>query len=144
MNVPQRTRRLALALFLSALAPLATRAVAQVSGVEDSASHPWTEIKSDTYEQRAHFADGTGRMMAKLDREIRELRDKRAGMTTDTKDWDFLMKDVDDSRALLVGRIEDISKMTTPETWADAKDKVGDAWHRAQQAVDKMNSARTS
>ena len=135
---------LALALFLAALAPLATRAVAQVSGVEVTASHPWTEIKNDTYEQRAHFADGTGRMMAKLDREIRELHDKRAGMTTDTKDWDFLMKDVDDSRALLVGRIEDISKTTTPETWADAKDKVGDAWHRAQQAVDKMNSARTS
>jgi hypothetical protein len=132
------------ALFLAAAAPLATRAVAQVSGVEESASHPWTDIKNDTYEQRAHFADGTGRMTAKLDREIRELRAKRAGMTTDTKDWDFLMKDVDDSRALLVGRIEDLSKATTPDTWADAKDKVGDAWHRAQQAVDKMNSARTS
>jgi hypothetical protein len=144
MSSPKRTQRLALALFLSALSPLATRAVAQVSGVEDTASHPWSDIKNDTYEQRAHFTDGTGRMMAKLDREIRELRDKRAGMTTDTKDWDFLMKDVDDSRALLVGRIEDISKTTTPETWADAKDKVGDAWHRAQLAVDKMNSARTS
>ena len=83
-------------------------------------------------------------MMAKLDREIRELRAKRASMTTDTKDWDFLMKDVDDSRALLSGRIDDMAKATTPETWADAKDKIGDAWHRAQLAVDKMNTARTS
>jgi hypothetical protein len=65
-------------------------------------------------------------------------------MTTDTKDWDFLMKSVDDSRALLVGRIDDLAKATTPETWADAKEKVGDAWHRAQEAVDKMNSARTT
>jgi hypothetical protein len=129
---------------LAALAPLAPRAPAQVSGVEDTPSHPWSDIKDDTYEQRAHFTEGTGRMMSKLDREIRELREKRAAMTTDTKDWDFLMKDVDDSRALLVGRIENIAKATTPEAWADAKEKVGDAWQRAQQAVDKMNSARTT
>ena len=129
---------------LACLAPLASRAVAQVDGVEASANHPWTDIKGDTYEQRSHFKDGTGRMMAKLDREISELRAKRANMTTDTKDWDFLMKSVDDSRALLVGRIDDLAKATTPETWADAKDKVGDAWHRAQEAVDKMNSARTT
>jgi hypothetical protein len=143
MNPHFRARMLGLALGLAALAPLPGRA-APVDGVEDTASHPWSDIKADTYDQRSHFTDGTGRMMAKLDREIRELRAKRANMTTDTKDWDFLMKDVDDSRTLLSGRIDDIAKATTPETWADAKDKIGDAWHRAQLAVDKMNTARTS
>jgi hypothetical protein len=143
MITPLRIRLLVLSLGLAALAPLAARA-APVDGVEDSAVHPWSEIKADTYEQRAHFAEGTGRMMAKLDREIGELRAKRATLTTDTKDWDFLMKDVDDSRALLSGRISDLAKANTPETWGDAKDKVGDAWSRAQQAVNKMNTARTS
>ena len=144
MNSLQRSYRTALLLLLAAMATLAAHASGQVNGVQETPSHPWSEIKNDTYDQRAHFTDGTGRMMAKLDREIRELRDKRAGLTTDTKDWDFLMKDVDDSRALLLGRIETIAKATTPEAWADAKEKVGDAWHRAQLAVDKMNSARTS
>jgi len=143
MITPLRIGLLVLSLGLAALAPLAARA-APVDGVEDSAVHPWSEIKADTYEQRAHFAEGTGRMMAKLDREIGELRAKRATLTTDTKDWDFLMKDVDDSRALLSGRISDLAKANTPETWGDAKDKVGDAWSRAQQAVNKMNTARTS
>ena len=144
MNSVLRAGSLAVALGLAALAPLATRAVAQVDGVEASANHPWTDIKNDTYEQRAHFADGTGRMMAKLDREISELRAKRAKMTTDTSDWDFLMKDVDDSRALLVGRIGDLSKATTPETWADAKDKLGEAWHRTRLALDNMHTTVTS
>src|SRR5580658_1382465 len=134
-------RRLPLLIGLVALSTLASRTVAQVDGVEVTASHPWTEIKNDTYEQRAHFQDGTGRMVAKLDHEIAELKAKRVDLTTDTKDWDFLMKDVNDCRALLVGRIEDIAKMTTPETWADAKEKVGEAWHKAQLAVDKMNSS---
>src|ERR1700733_5856008 len=104
MNPHLRTRMLILALGLAALAPLPSRAV-PVDGVEVTPLHPWSDIKADTYDQRTHFADGTGRMMAKLDREIHELRAKRANLTTDTKDWDFLMKDVDDSRALLSGRI---------------------------------------
>jgi hypothetical protein len=37
-----------------------------------------------------------------------------------------------------------LGKATTPETWNDAKEKIGEAWHRSQLAVDKMNSTRTS
>jgi hypothetical protein len=83
-------------------------------------------------------------MSAKLDAQISELKAKRAGLTTDTKDWDFAMKEVDDSRALLTDRMNTLGKATTPETWNDAKDKIGEAWHRSQLAVDKMNSTRTS
>ncbi len=43
-------------------------------------------------------------------------------MTTDTKDWDFAMKEVENSRALLTGTIESLAGATTPENWANAKD----------------------
>jgi len=134
-------RLLGLALGFAAL-PL-TRAVA-VEATTPAPGHLWADIKDDTYEQRAHFAAGANRMSARLDDQIRELRAKRAAMTTDLKDWDFAMKEVDESRALLTGRMEDLAKATTPETWADAKDKIGEAWQRSQLAVDKMNSTRTS
>ena len=65
-------------------------------------------------------------------------------MTTDTKDWDFAMKEVDDSRSYLTSSMRELAKATTPETWSAAKDKVGEAWKRAQAAVDKMNATVTS
>jgi hypothetical protein len=104
----------------------------------------WDDIKSDTYDQRAHFAEGAKHMLARLDEEIGKLNAKRAGMTTDTKDWDFDMKEVNNCRTLLQSRITDLGQANTPETWADAKDKVGEAWRRALLALDKMKSARTS
>jgi hypothetical protein len=126
---------------------VALRAVADVAPPLAPAGTPdpkWSAIKADTYDQRAHFAYGARKLLARLDGEIARLNAKRAGMTTDTKDWDFVMKEVNNSRSLLQGRISDLEKATTPETWADAKDKVGDAWHLARLAVDKMNSTVTS
>jgi hypothetical protein len=118
--------------------------VVALPGPEGTSTPAWEEIKGDTYDQRAHFAAGADRLAARLDSEIRLLRAKRAGMTTDLKDWDFAMKDVDDSHDLLTSRITELKATTTPETWADAKDKVGEAWRRAQAAVDKMNTTVTS
>lgn len=65
-------------------------------------------------------------------------------MTTDTKDWDFAMKEVEGSRVLLTGRMNELKAVATPEAWPDAKDKIGEAWKRSQLAVDNMNSTRTS
>lgn len=65
-------------------------------------------------------------------------------MTSDTKDWDFAMKAVYEARELLTGRISELAKQTTPETWTDARDKVGEAWKQSQQAVDNMNTTVTS
>jgi hypothetical protein len=132
------------ALGLAALPFIGTRALASVDGVDPSTLHLWSAIKGDTYDQRAHFAEGANRLVARLDDQIRELKAKRAAMTTDTSDWDFAMKEVSDSRSLLTGRIENLANATTPETWADAKEKIHEAWHRSQLAVDKMNSTRTS
>jgi hypothetical protein len=104
----------------------------------------WTPIKDDTYEQRAHFEAGVNQLSAKLDEQIRILRAKRAAMTTDTKDWDFAMKEVDMYRSLLTGRMTNLAKAMTPEVWEDAKAKIDETWHASQVAVDKMNTTRTS
>jgi hypothetical protein len=143
MNTAPHLRTLALALGLAAFALASTHAYA-VDAAEPSTDRLWSAIKGDTYDQRAHFADGATRMLIKLDSQISELRAKRAAMTTDTKDWDFDMKEVDDSRVMLAGNMNDLAQATTPEIWADCKDKVGVAWKRSQLAVDKMNSTRTS
>jgi hypothetical protein len=137
-------RQMAFGLGCCALALVGTRAFGAIDGVEPTPIHLWSEIKGDTYAERAHFAAGVDKMSAKLDAQISELKAKRAGLTTDTKDWDFAMKEVDDSRALLTDRMNTLGKATTPETWNDAKEKIGEAWHRSQLAVDKMNSTRTS
>jgi hypothetical protein len=140
-----RLQRLAFVLGFGALALANTDAVvAGVDGVELSASHLWSHIKGDNYDKRAHFANGANLMLAKLDEQIGELKAKRAVMTTDTKDWDFAMKRVQASRVLLAGRVDNAVNATTPETWGDAKDNVGEAWHSSQLAVDNMNSTRTS
>jgi hypothetical protein len=124
---------------------LSAQAVIATAPTEaDTGGARWAEIENDTYEQRAHFAAGAERLSARLDEEVRLLKAKRATMTTDTKDWDFDMKGVIDSQSLLISRRTELSKTTTPEAWADAKDKVCEAWKQAQGCVDKMNSAVTS
>jgi hypothetical protein len=137
-------RQVAFALGLGVFALAGNHAVAGVAGVEPSTGHLWSDIKGDTYDQRDHFAAGANRLTAKLNEQIEELRAKRAAMTTDTKEWDFAMKEVEECRMLLAGRIQDLAKATTPEAWSDVKDKIGEAWKRSQLAVDKMNSTRTS
>ena len=136
------TRIIRLALCLAAL-PLAGVRAAPVA-VDPAPETLWTPIKDDTYERRAHFEAGVNQLSAKLDDQIRILRAKRTAMTTDTKDWDFVMKEVDLYRSLLTSRMTDLAKATTPEAWDDAKDRVGEAWHGSQAAVDKMNTTRTS
>jgi hypothetical protein len=150
MNASPILGRLGLVLGLVTLsaAGLATRAsaadVVAISGSDGTTSPAWTDIQNDTYDQRAHFASGVSQLSARLNEEIRQLKAKRAGMTTDLKDWDFAMKDVLDSRDLFTSRAMELSKTTTPEAWSDAKDKVGEAWKRSQLAVDKMNTTITS
>ena len=149
MNMAICTHRLgiALGLFFAAAVGIVSRAPAQVITVADSdgaSAAPWIEIKNDNYDQRVHFAAGVERLSARLDRQISQLKALRAGMTTDTKDWDFAMKEVDDSRSFLTSRISELAQTTTPETWIAAKDKIGEAWKRSQLAVDKMNTTVTS
>ncbi len=148
MNLRSSCRRLALAGGLLAIwggAPLLRLEAAQIVPVpEETADQAWAQLKDDTYDQRGHFTTGVNRLSARLDEQIRVLRAKRAGMTTDLKDWDFAMKDVDDSRSLLTSRMTELSQANTPETWLAARDNIGVAWKRAEAAVDKMNTTVTS
>jgi hypothetical protein len=135
---------LALMASLFAGLPVARAQVVTIAGSDGTTAPDWVAIKGDAYEQRSHFAAGAARLSAKLDEQISLLKAKRAAMTTDLKDWDFAMKEVDADRALLTSRMTDVSQATTPETWADARDKFGDAWKASQLAVDKMHTTVTS
>ena len=132
-----------LGLLVFAAGPTGTSA-APVRSADDSGGRTWTSIENDGYELRTHFQDGISYLSTVLDGQIGQLKAKRAGMTTDTKDWDMAMKEVDDSRSLLTGRMRELSKVDTPELWVDAKEKVGEAWKRSQTAIDKMNQTVTS
>jgi hypothetical protein len=149
MNPKNALTRLVVAIGVAAvsLAGFPSRARCEVVAAvaeEGTATPVWTDIQADTYEQRDHFSAGINRLSAKLDDQIRVLKAKRAGMTTDLKDWDLQFKEVEESRSYLTGMMSDLEKTTTPEAWADAKEKVGEAWKRSQVAVDRMNATVTS
>lgn len=148
MNAAISLRRLGLALGLVVVSSGALSSLGRSQDVVSASPEAitgtrWTDIKNDTYDQRAHFATGVAQLAARLNSYIRQLNAKRAGMTTDLKDWDFAMKDVMDSRDLLTSRATELGKTTTPEAWADAKAKIDEAWNRAQLAVDKMHTTVT-
>jgi hypothetical protein len=143
VSIHARIRLLSFALGALALALSGNRACAGVDGVDAETGHYWSPFKDDTYDQRDAFSKGVAAMSARLNDQIGQLKAKRAAMTADTDEWDFSMKEVDASRALLTGTIAMLAKATTPETWQDAKTKIGEAWHRSQLAVNAMNATRT-
>ena len=53
------------------------------------------------------------------------------------------MKEMADARAYLKSTGEEANK-ATPETWLQAKEKVGQAWTRTQEAYDKVKASTTS
>jgi hypothetical protein len=147
MRVPNCLLPVLGALVLSSAA-LSPSLIAQVPAVpevaEQTADQAWSYLKDNTYDQRDQFLSGVNRLSARLDDQIRALRAKRAGMSKDTTDWDFAMKDVDESRSLLTSRITELKATNTPETWLSARDNIGDAWKRCEDAVDKMHTTVTS
>ncbi|HTJ79466.1 MAG TPA: hypothetical protein VL357_10770 [Rariglobus sp.] len=105
----------------------------------------WSDIKDDTYDQRVHFLAGLKQLEARVDAQIAELTAKRATMkgTTSTKDWDFAMKEMQNSRIHLISTGQELSTANA-ETWDQEKDKVGQAWVKTQDAYDKVKSSTTS
>jgi hypothetical protein len=117
---------------------VATAANAEAAPVQ------WNEFKDISYDMRAQCFAGLARLEARVDSQVTELTAKRAAMTstTDTKDWDFAMKEMSDARAYLTSMGDELNK-ATPETWAQQKDKVGQAWVRTQEAYGKVKSSTT-
>jgi UDP-N-acetylglucosamine enolpyruvyl transferase len=111
----------------------------------DVASARWSDIKDCTYDNRAAFFAGLARLEARVDDQVRELMAKRATMDgkTDTHDWDFAMKEMENARTNLKSMGEELNKAST-ETWVQQKDKVGEAWVRTQEAYGKVKSSTTS
>jgi hypothetical protein len=116
-----------------------------VQSVSDQASASWVAIKDFTYDQRASFFAGAGNLVGLLSSEVAELNAKRASMpsTVETKDWDFAMKEMTDSQAYLKSMIQEAGQ-ATPDTWDQEKEKVDEAWQRAQAAFDKVKVTTTS
>jgi len=116
-----------------------------VQSVSDQAAASWVAIKDFTYDQRDQFIAGAGRLQAMLASQIAELKAKRASMpsTVETKDWDFAMKEMNDAQYYLKSMIEEAAR-ATPETWGQEKDRVDQAWQRAQEAFDKVKVTTTS
>lgn len=123
-------------------APETTKAVPEVP---DVTSARWRNIKDLTYDQRARFFEGAKQLEAHVDGQISELAARRAAMpgTANTADWDFTMKEMVSARAYLKGMGEEMRK-ATPETWAQQKDKVGQAWLRTQEAYAKVKASTTA
>jgi len=107
------------------------------------ASDTWAAIRDITYEQRAEFLAGAASLENVLAGQISELNAKRAAMRASTTDWDFAMKELNDSQAYLKSMVEEAGRATA-ETWDQEKDKVGMAWQRAQAACDKVRMSTTS
>lgn len=116
-----------------------------VAASPDVASAQWSTIKDATYDTRADFFVGLKALEARVNDQINELTAKRGAMTStaNTKDWDFAMKEMGDSRAYLKDMGDELRK-ASPENWNEDKDRVGQAWVRTQEAYDKVKHSTTT
>lgn len=120
------------------------RDMAAASDVLASVPDAWTNIQDYPYEKRQEFNAVFSRMVSKLDDDIRALNEKRATMTNDTKDWDFAMKELNNARSDVQSKLSELARTTTPETWTEARDRLGVAWDRALTAVKNVKASTTS
>jgi hypothetical protein len=140
-------------LLLAAALGFVAQAVAQPAAATtapaptvDTASVMWTEIKHDTYDLREHFFAGLKQLEARVEVQIVELNAKRAVMNhnnTDTKAWDFAMKEMGDAQSYLRSMDAEALK-SSRELWEQKREKVGQAWLRAQEAYGKVKATTTS
>jgi hypothetical protein len=151
-------RPLTLALAIG-LAALADAGCAEKDRIADTASPPikeapaaasdavdvrWSEIKNLSHDERASFLLGFHRLQVRLDEQISELKSRRDAMKSDanTKDWDFAMKELINARSYLSGTGE-LAAKATPDSWAQDKERVGQAWVRSQNACAKVKASTT-
>jgi hypothetical protein len=105
--------------------------------VNPDASATWSGMRDLPFEQRSAFLAGLGRLSGIVDSEIGTLNTRRAGLTSDTKDWDFAMKGLLDDQAYLKSLSDEVSR-ATPDSWAQVKERVEAAWQATQDAYDKV------
>ena len=107
-----------------------------------AASAAWDEIKDYPFDRRAAFIAGLGRLEAKLEFHIGELKAKRATLKANTDEWDFAMKALETAQSYFKSLVTEASQ-TTAETWNNEKEKIGRAWQSTQDAYDKVRTSTT-
>lgn len=122
-----------------------TRATTPTETATAISTARWADIKDDTYDQRVHFSTGLKLLEARVNGQIAELVAKRTAMTSTTRtdEWDFAMKEMNNSRIYLRSVAEEMSQ-ATPATWDQKKERVGNAWVRTQDALGKVKASTTS
>ncbi|HEY5227808.1 MAG TPA: hypothetical protein VIJ19_04660 [Opitutaceae bacterium] len=110
----------------------------------DQASASWASIKDYTFDQRSDFAAGAAVMEASLASQVAELNTKRAALppSVDTKEWDFAMRNLMDAQSYLKSTVDEAGR-TSPEFWNQEKDKVDQAWQKAEENFDAVRTATT-
>jgi hypothetical protein len=108
------------------------------------ASAAWDAIGGLPYDQRAAFVAGMGRMESLVDSQIAALKQKRATMASGTTDWDLAMGSLIDARNYLHSMVTEVNALTTPDAWDQEKDRVHQAWVRAEDAYDKVRTSTTN
>jgi len=139
-------RRAVITIAVMDVKPVPTTSLqATVAPGPDVAFARWIDIKDCTYDMRAQFFVGLDRLEARVDDQVKILAAKRAAMksTTDTREWDFAMKEMDSARTSLKSIHAEMTK-ATPETWGQEKDRAGQAWVRTQTAFANVKSSTTT
>jgi hypothetical protein len=108
------------------------------------ASAAWDAISGLGYDQKASFVAGVAQMESLLASQIEALKAKRATMTTNTTDWDLAMGPLTDARNYLHSMGTEVNNVTTPDAWDQEKERVHQAWVKAQDAYDKVRTTTTS
>jgi hypothetical protein len=104
-----------------------------------TASGTWGAIRDCSYEMRAQFFAGLKPLEAKVDVQLDELLTGRAAITAaaESRRWDAAIKEMSDARSYLSSRRAELDKATR-ENWEQAKEQVGRAWVRAQEAYARV------
>jgi hypothetical protein len=104
----------------------------------------WADLKHLTHDRRSELLAGLPGLEARVEAQVSELQALRAALPaqTDTRDWDFSMKEMLDARGYLKSMNAEMAKASR-ETWDEQKDKVGVAWARTQDAYSKVKTSTT-
>ncbi len=108
------------------------------------AAAAWEAISGLGYDQKTSFMAGVAQMETLLDSQIEALKAKRATMTTNTTDWDLAMGPLNDAHNYLHSMGTEVANVTTSDAWDQEKERVHQAWVKAQDAYDKVRTSTTS
>lgn len=109
-----------------------------------AANADWAHLKDLPHDRRSELLAGLPGLEARVDAQVNELNALRAALPpqTDTRDWDFSMKEVIDARGYLKSMNAEMARASR-DTWDQQKDKVGVAWARTQDAYSKVKTSTT-